>query len=255
MRHTIVTLIAIFSWSAPAWCADPVPAAAGNVGDLVLAFEFDGQPPQLAPLAGPVPAGCKGPLADPALVVGPQGGVRDVLVSLFIKPGEKPPAFPPPPVNGPTINNKNCEFVPHMVVLQTGSKLTLGNLDNIPHAVNLACTVNQVVNQTLPGQAQLNLTLARPERLPIRVSCPIHPFMSGWVVLSDHPYVAASDPAGQVVIKNIPVGNYTFRAWHERVGFVIAPKKDGAAQNWSYGKFEVKIAKGVNNLGLFKVRL
>jgi hypothetical protein len=42
--------------------------------------------------------------------------------------------------------------------------------------------------------------------------------MSGWVVVTDTPYVALTDDQGNFSIKDVPAGTYTVQFWHEKLG-------------------------------------
>jgi len=50
---------------------------------------------------------------------------------------------------------------------------------------------------------------------PISYKCSIHPWMSGYVRVFEHPYYAVTDDDGKFEIKNAPVGKFRIVFWHE----------------------------------------
>jgi hypothetical protein len=82
------------------------------------------------------------------------------------------------------------------------------------------------------GQTK-DLTFARPETF--RVKCAVHPWMTGYVAVFDHPLFAVTGgpgalggngpsdgkaATGRFEIRNVPPGTYMLAAWHERYGTV-----------------------------------
>jgi hypothetical protein len=54
----------------------------------------------------------------------------------------------------------------------------------------------------------------------MKVGCDIHPYMTAWWVVLDHPYVAVTDSEGKFEIKGLPAGKHEFIVWHERAGYI-----------------------------------
>jgi hypothetical protein len=52
----------------------------------------------------------------------------------------------------------------------------------------------------------------------VKVSCDAHPWMTGWIVVTDHPYVAVTDERGAFRLAGVPPGSYTLSLWHETLG-------------------------------------
>jgi uncharacterized protein (DUF2141 family) len=52
----------------------------------------------------------------------------------------------------------------------------------------------------------------------VKITCDAHPWMTGWIVVSEDPYVAVTDASGNFKIENVPPGTYTLEAWHETLG-------------------------------------
>jgi hypothetical protein len=52
----------------------------------------------------------------------------------------------------------------------------------------------------------------------IKVTCDAHGWMSGWIVVEDHPYYAVTDQTGSFNLSNVPPGDYEVKVWHETLG-------------------------------------
>jgi hypothetical protein len=46
----------------------------------------------------------------------------------------------------------------------------------------------------------------------------IHPWMKAYLGVFEHPYFALSGADGRFTLKDLPPGEYTIKAWHERFG-------------------------------------
>jgi hypothetical protein len=77
--------------------------------------------------------------------------------------------------------------------------------------------------------------------------------MSGWLVVSDHPYAAVSEADGRFRIKNLPAGERTFQFWHEKSGWVARGTRDGRLVEWQRGRVTVTINPGENDLGEVRI--
>lgn len=235
-------------------------ASAAEWGDLKMRFVFDG----IAPAAPGVnitkdQAFCgKHNLVDEALTVNPKnGGIRDVVVYMYLARGKKAPAahesYEKTAKDPVHLDNKNCRYEPHVAILRLTQPLVLGNKDPVGHntKIDTLNPDNPPVNPIIPagGQFRLEDHFQAAERIPLPVSCSIHPWMTARLVVLDHPYAAVSDDDGNLVIKNLPVGEWTFQVWQEKAGYVSDVKVDGKKTSWSKGRVDVKIAAGENDLG------
>ena len=45
--------------------------------------------------------------------------------------------------------------------------------------------------------------------------CDAHAWMSGWLIITEHPYYAISDGQGKFLLEGIPPGEFTLKVWHE----------------------------------------
>jgi len=63
------------------------------------------------------------------------------------------------------------------------------------------------------------------------VKCNIHPWMHGYIAVFKHPFFAVTDQEGHFEIKNVPAGNYTIKAWQEKLGTQTQPVSLQAGQS------------------------
>jgi hypothetical protein len=237
-------------------------ASAAEWGDLTAKFILDGSPPSAKPLVinkDQQVCGNFG-LVDEQLVVNPANkGIANVVVYLYQAPTPPPKA---PPIHEsyaakakePVIlDNKNCRFEPHIVALRTNQPLQVGNVDPVGHNTNITTLKNVGQNVIIPTGANMKMTFAAVESTPSPVACNIHPWMKAYVVIKDHPYVGISDKDGNLTIKNLPTGKWTFQIWQEAVGYVSEAKQNNKPVKWMRGRVEMDIKAGANDLGEIKI--
>lgn len=152
-----------------------------------------------------------------------------------------------------TLDNKGCDFHPHIALVRTGQPFVIKNSDPTGHNTNLGMKNNPTFNQIIPAGEKVELKFTKAEALPLPVNCNIHPFMSGCILVLDHPYMAASGEDGSFEIKNIPAGKQEFQLWHEKPGNLKDLKFTGGKTN-KQGRAELTIADGQTlDLGEIKV--
>ena len=154
-----------------------------------------------------------GKVMEESLVVGVGQGIRYAVVRLEgISRGK---ALEREAVH--ELDNVKCRFAPHLQAASVGQFLMLKNSDAILHTAHA---------YTPEGQPQFNVGLypGRVSRKPlisaglIRILCEVHPWMSAYVVVSEHPYYAVTDAYGEYLISDVPAGKYRLKVWHEKLG-------------------------------------
>jgi plastocyanin len=194
-------------------------------------------------------------LVDESVVVdATTKGIANVVVHLYIGRGESAPtphdSLTASQAKPALLDNDHCRFEPHVQFLQPGQTLVIKNTDSVGHNTKIDSVDNPAFNQTLPSGAEIEHQFADVERRPAGVSCSIHPWMRGWLVIQDTPYAAVSGANGEFEIANLPSGKWTFQVWHEKAGAVSKASLDGKSTSWSKGRFEVTIqADETNDLG------
>lgn len=198
-------------------------------------------------------------ILDERLVVGPNGGIRDVLVFLT-SPIPDDSAAPQPKFVHPSYNlannpqrqqvvfdQKQCVFLSHVFAAQVGQTILIKNSDPIGHNTNLSARTGKAFNQTIPAGGSESYVAEKAERDPFPVSCSIHPWMSAQIIIRDNPYFAVTNEEGEFEIANVPAGvPLEFRVWQERlknVTKVTYTGADGASseQTWKKGLMTVTL--------------
>ena len=169
-------------------------------------------------------------------VVGANGELADVVVSLKGVSAKSTGASAAPAV----LDQKGALYLPQIIAIQTGQKLTVKNSDAFVHNVHTVPKANPESNQVqMNGGPDLTYTFDKPEMF-LKFQCDVHSWMFAWVSVFDHPYFAVSGADGKFTIKNVPPGKYTLEAAHRKLGTQTAEievKDSGTAQSFT---FEVK---------------
>lgn len=155
---------------------------------------------------------CGAEITAEDLVVGADKGIQNAVVSVVGVKGA-----PPKPANPPTIDQKGCVFRPHVVIAPAGAGVDILNDDGILHNFHTSSTKNSPMNRAQPGfRKKMTETFNQAEI--IKVNCDAHSWMSGWIVVTDHPYIDATDSSGAFKISDVAPGNQTIEVWHETLG-------------------------------------
>lgn len=171
-------------------------------------------------------------------VVGPNKELADVVVMLkddSLK-GKSTGAAAAPAV----LDQKGCEYIPQILAVQTGQKITVKNSDPVMHNVHTVPTAagNKEENKGQgPGAPDLTFSVAAPENF-LKFKCDVHGWMFAWVTVVDHPYYAVTAKDGSFTIKDVPPGKYKIVALHRKgaptgIEKEIEVKADGATADFT----------------------
>jgi hypothetical protein len=168
----------------------------------------------------------KGDILDESVLVNPKNrGVKNIVV--WLRPEEKDPKakFTPEQIHPDDAKRKSvehvitqpcCMFTERITLARVGDTIVVKNPAPVAHNFFWSSTNNGEENKTVPKNEEYKLPNPLvAEGPPIRYNCTIHPWMSGYVRIFEHPYYALTDADGKFEIKNAPVGKYRIVYWHE----------------------------------------
>ena len=208
-----VAVVAIAGFAARGAAYEAIDVTDG--GTLVGTVTLEGAPP--APVKIEVtkdPEVCGKDKAAPNLVVGTGNGIANVVVVVKADKGKK---LTPPAAN-PVLDQKTCEFHPHVLAFPAGSTVDVKNSDGILHNLHTTSTANPATNVAQPKFKPLIQVKVEKAEWPIGIKCDVHGWMSAIFVAQEHPYYALTDAGGKFKIADIPPGDYDVEIWHEKLG-------------------------------------
>jgi len=199
---------------APALVALALAPAFG--GEIVGKVKYAGNAPTPAPIQiTKDQAVCgKSPQVEGSFLVGSDKGVKNVVVSVSDpKDGKKMAA----PAKNPVIDQNGCKFVPRVQIVPAGQTVDIVNDDGILHNIHTWPQVNTPFNKAQPKfKKVMTEKFDKPD--VVKITCDVHSWMQGWVIVAGHPYYALSDESGSFKIVDVPAGAYTLEYWHEKLG-------------------------------------
>jgi len=114
-------------------------------------------------------------------------------------------------------DQKGCQYIPHVAVMQANQPLEIYNDDQTSHNIHPLAKVNPEWNKSQPiGAPPIHTTWEKPEFIPVK--CNVHPWMHGWFLVLTTSHYAVTGEDGGFSLKGLPPGKYTLTAWQEQFG-------------------------------------
>jgi plastocyanin len=152
------------------------------------------------------------PLLADDVVMDAAGNLQWALIT--VKEGLGDRKFDPPKTPA-LIEQKGCRFEPHVFGVMAGQDVLIRNHDDLVHIIHVKPKDNREFgfSQAKVGEERTKVFTSKET---IRVFCDVHPWMTAWAVVLDHPYYGVTGADGKYAIKNLPAGKYTLELWHEK---------------------------------------
>ena len=219
--------------------------AGGDWGDVVGQFVLDGTAPEVPKLQNGKEAMCAKEIPSDELLIGKDNGLANVFI--YISPAKKPKVHPDlvePKEKEVVVDQKGCRFTPHAIFARTGQTVLIKSMDDFNHNTRTAPIKNDPMNLIVGPKSRDGLPwkLKLAESLPTQIKCDIHPWMTAWCLILDHPYGAVSDADGKFKLTSVPAGDHEFRVWHEF-----------GSGRYLEKAYKVSVKPGSNDLGKIKV--
>ncbi len=121
----------------------------------------------------------------------------------------------PAPERPAVMEQKDLQFVPHVLAIQVGTTVEFPNSDPLSHNV-FSISEAKRFNLGLYSRGMLRrLKFERPG--VVDLLCNVHLEMSGFIVVVKNPYFARTSSDGAFRIDGIPAGRHQLHYWHERL--------------------------------------
>lgn len=184
-------------------------------------------------------------LLEENLVVSPDGGVANVVVFLRTRNPKVHESYEEKIKQPVVLDNRDCRFEPHVLLVHTSQPIEILNSDPVAHNTNVQFQRNPSFSEGVASNSSVTKTMTVAETLPAPAACNVHPWMGGWVIVKDNPYMAVTDENGKFVIENVPAGvELEFQVWHERgAGSQNAVDGSGPVANVDRGRFTITVPK------------
>ncbi len=227
----VVLAIALFTGCSGSSTAEKkespaVPAAAtlkvdpSTAGSITGKVAFSGTKPKPQPLSMDATPACARMHQKPALseevVLNENGTLRNVFI--YVKAG-LPAGDWPVPTTPAKLDQLGCVYTPHVLAVMVNQPIEITNSDSTNHNIHPLPKLNREWNESQPPKGEVKVkTFPKAEVPPILFKCNVHPWMRAWVGVVNHPFFAVTGDDGSFTIKDLPPGDYTLEAWHERYG-------------------------------------
>jgi len=195
---------------------------AAATGQIAGTVKLDGQAPHAKPIdmsKDPACAQTRGgaPATTENVAVGANGGLANVVVYISQGLTGNEVVTPSQPA---TIDQKGCQYVPHVLALNVGQHMTVLNSDKTAHNIHPQPSPTggnaQWNKSQIAGSAPIDVAWTK-EEVAIPVKCNIHPWMHAYIAVVKGPFALSND-TGSFKLDNVPPGTYTLTAWQENYG-------------------------------------
>lgn len=210
---------------APAAKPTEKTADATGPGSIAGVVAFKGAAPKAESFKVSDPGCGAASVTDPSVLVSKDG---KALGNVFVRIIKNAPPAAELPAGPVVVEQQGCLYRPFVQGAVKGQKIQLRNTDGTMHNIHAfqgaekgAKTIFNVAQP--PGAKAVEKDPKGAE--VVKLKCDVHPWMTAYVIVSEHGFFSASDAEGRFEIKAVPPGTYTVEAWHERFGALTAEVK------------------------------
>jgi plastocyanin len=133
-----------------------------------------------------------------------------IIVAVPIDGPAKLPAKPAVEI----MEQSNKEFVPTVLPILVGSKVSFPNRDSVRHHVYSFSPAKRFEFKLYAGTPTEPIVFDQPG--VVMIGCNIHDWMIAHIYVSESPYFAKTDARGAASLSNLPPRAYMVRVWHPR---------------------------------------
>ena len=187
--------------AAPAAAAAPSsgPGGLGN-GTIKGSVHFSGKAPEPKAITTPDPFCARQQIKEEELMVGPGGGLKNVLVR--VTKGASG-TYEAPKVEA-IVDQSGCMYRPRVQAVMVGQTVQIKNSDQTLHNVHTYKGASTIFNQAqIPGMGPMSKTFSDGGQV-IKFKCDVHPWMTGYVAVATNPFFAVSGADGTFTIDRLP---------------------------------------------------
>jgi plastocyanin len=136
----------------------------------------------------------------------------DAVVYILQVPGTFAPSAKPA-----DMDQRNMQFVPHVLPIVVGTLVRYLNSDSTQHNVFSPDHEKYDLGTWAQGQTK-DHKFDKCAKAPCAYVqlCRVHPEMEGYVVVLQNPFFAVTSPDGRYKIDNVPPGAYSLAVWHAK---------------------------------------
>lgn len=145
------------------------------------------------------------------MVKTPGRSKADVVVYLDDAPG----LAKRPPAGTVKMDQKQMQFIPHVLPVVVGTTVEFLNSDDALHNVYTPSKAGDKFNLgTWPKGVTKKYTFKNTGEVVLL--CNVHPDMEAWVIVTPTSHFAKTDASGAFSIAGVAPGNYVIKVWHQK---------------------------------------
>ena len=206
------------------------PGVAFAASSITGTITFAGKAPTLKPLSMDADPACakkhSAPVPNEMLLLGSGSTMGNIMV--WVSKGVPAGKTWPAPKTPAVLDQRGCQYMPHVMGVMVGQPYRILNSDGILHNVHPLPKINKGFNKPMPATVkETTVTFDKPES-NFQIKCDVHPWMIAYVGVFTHPFFSVTGADGKFTISGLDPGTYEISAWHERLGTQTATVTVGA---------------------------
>ncbi len=115
-------------------------------------------------------------------------------------------------VKNAIMDQRKLQFVPDVLIVQTGTSVDFPNSDQVRHQVYSFSGAKKFTLALYAGHKAAPVVFDHAGL--VTLGCNIHDNMLGYIWVTDSPWYGQTAVDGRFQLPNLPAGDYTLRIWH-----------------------------------------